>query len=548
MNVDPLRFLGLAFASADLLLEIDPDMGVVTFAAGAGRRLAGESDASLIGRAWRDLVAAADVEVAEALIMGLDDGERRGPAQVRLAGAGAAATRASLATFRMPQNEGRISCSLAVAGGAVAGGAGGGLHDRIEFEAIAKALIEATRTLGPDLELGLIGPNGLADAKAGMGSEDARALQQRVAGALRAESYADAATELGEERFAVLRRRDESTDAIERRLSRILGEAIQPTAQAIPIDPEASPSRTLRAMRYALDGFLADGAAPAGATLSDALGRSVRRTVAQASAFGAMVAARDFKLVYQPVVSLADGLTHHHEALVRFEGERSPFSTIRMAEDLDIIEDLDLAIAEEVVKRLRADSTGALRLAVNVSGRTMVSPDFFDSIAGLVRDGGVASRLMLEVTESAAIDDLALADRHIQAMRDMGVQVCLDDFGAGAASFAYLHHLSVDVVKIDGSYVRELTSSGRGDTLIRHLVGLCHELGVTVVAEMVETQAVEDVLRRAGVDFAQGWLYGQPASEPRSPGSTQAIGAVRPAERPAAIAPARRRGAIEQWG
>ena len=79
MNVDPLRFLGLAFASADLLLEIDPDMGVVTFAAGAGRRLAGESDASLIGRAWRDLVAAADVEVAEALIMGLDDGERRGP-------------------------------------------------------------------------------------------------------------------------------------------------------------------------------------------------------------------------------------------------------------------------------------------------------------------------------------------------------------------------------------------------------------------------------------------------------------------------------------
>ena len=186
--------------------------------------------------------------------------------------------------------------------------------------------------------------------------------------------------------------------------------------------------------------------------------------------------------------------------------------------------------------RLRADTTGALRLAVNVSGRTMGSPDFFRSIAALVSKGSVAKRLMLEVTESAAIDDMALAEKHVQAMRALGVQVCLDDFGAGAASFAYLHQLSVDVVKIDGSYVRELTSTGRGDTLIRHLVGMCHELGVTVVAEMVETQAVEDVLRRAGVDFAQGWLYGQPTAEPRA------------SSKSAPAAAARRRGAIEQWG
>ena len=545
MTVDPLRFLGLAFASADLLLEIDPDQGVVTFAAGAGRQLAGETDASLVGKPWRDLIAAQDLAVAEALILGLEDGERRGPAQVDLTGAGVTGNCAAIATFRMPQNQGRISCSLAMAGRASAGRRDtSGLHDRADFERIAKALIEATRTLGPELELGLIGLDGLEGAKAKMGAEDARALQQRVAGALRAESYADAATELGDERYAVLRRRGESAEAVERRLSRILGEAIAPTAQVIAVDAAASPSRTLRAMRFALDGFLANGAVPATANLSDAFGQSVRKTVAEASAFGAMVEARDFKMVYQPVISLADGATHHYEALVRFDGERSPFSTIRMAEDLDIIEDLDLAIAEEVVGRLRADSTGALKLAVNVSGRTMVSPDFFRAIAALVKDGGIAERLMLEVTESAAIDDLALAERHIQAMRGMGVQVCLDDFGAGAASFAYLHQLSVDVVKIDGSYVRELTSSGRGDTLIRHLVGMCHELGVTVVAEMVETQAVEEVLRRAGVDFAQGWLYGQPAAEPGQP----AKGAASVPDKSAPVAAARRRGEIEQWG
>ena len=541
MTVDPLRFLGLAFASADLLLEIDPVLGVVTFAAGAGRQLAGQSDAGLIGLPWRELVAAADLPVAEALIHGLEDGERRGPGQISLAGPGETEGCAALATFRMPQNQGRISCSLAMAGRPAASRRGDdGLHDRADFERIARALIEAARTLGPDLELGLIGLDGLKDARAKMGAEDARALQRRIAGALRAESYADAATELGDERFAILRRRGESAAAIERRLSRILGEAIAPTAHGVAIDAASSSGRTLRAMRFALDGFLSTGTAPTAANLTEALGHSVRKTVAEASAFGTMVEARDFKLVYQPVVSLADGSTHHYEALVRFDGELSPFSTIRMAEDLDIIEDLDLAIAEEAVKRLRADPTGALRLAVNVSGRTMVSPDFFRSIADLVRGGGVAERFMLEITESAAIDNLVVAESHIQAMRAMGVRICLDDFGAGAASFAYLHQLSVDVVKIDGSYVRELTSSGRGDTLVRHLVGLCHELGVTVVAEMVETQAVEDVLRRAGVDFAQGWLYGQPSSEPRARGPAPTACA--------AVAPARRRGAIEQWG
>jgi EAL domain-containing protein (putative c-di-GMP-specific phosphodiesterase class I) len=541
LTVDPLRFLGLAFASADLLLEIDPDNGLVTFAAGAGRRLAGETDASLIGHPWRHIVAAPDLCVAEALILGLEDGERRGPAQIALAGPDGEQTRASIATFRMPQNGGRVSCSLAMAGQAPASRRGpDGLRERADFERVAKALIEAARTLGPELELGLIGLNGLKGAKAGMGAEDARALQQRIAGALRAESYADAATELGDDRFAVLRRRGEAPEIMERRLSRILGEAVSPSAQTVAVDAASSPSRTMRAMRFALDGFLATGAAPTAASLSEALGQSVRKTVAEASAFGAMVEARDFKLVYQPVISLTDGATHHYEALVRFDGERSPFTTIRMAEDLDIIEDLDLAIAEEAIKRLRNDPTGALRLAINVSGRTMVSPDYFKAVAKLIEGGDVARRLMLEVTESAAIDDLPLAEQHIQAMRAMGVQICLDDFGAGAASFAYLHQLSVDVVKIDGSYVRELTSSGRGDTLIRHLVGLCHELGVTVVAEMVETQAVEDVLRRAGVDFAQGWLYGQPASEPGAQPKTE--------PKSAPIAPARRRGAVEQWG
>ena len=335
----------------------------------------------------------------------------------------------------------------------------------------------------------------------------------------------------------MLRRKGEPPEALAKRLSRVLGASMEPKAHTVGVDAAQNPGKLMRALRFSLDSFLADGEAPEASSLSDVLGQSEQRTVSQAGAFGAVVQARNFKLVFQPVVNLADGSVHHHEALIRFEGDASPFSMIRMAEELDIIEDLDCAVAEETVKRLRADRTGKSRLAFNASGRSIISSTFIEAIESLAKPGGgLADRLIVEITETAAIDDLALARRHIEVLQAMGLQVCLDDFGAGAASFAYLQQLPVNVVKIDGSYVRELTSSGRDDALIRHLVGLCHELGVTTVAEMVETQAAADILRRAGVDFAQGWLYGQPTNEPQAP--SKAV--VMPA--------ARRRGVVSNLG
>ena len=110
--------------------------------------------------------------------------------------------------------------------------------------------------------------------------------------------------------------------------------------------------------------------------------------------------------------------------------------------------------------------------------------------------------------------DLARADRHVQAMRSAGCEVCLDDFGAGAASLAYLQQLTLDVVKIDGRYIRDLQHGGREATFVRHLVNMCGELKVRTLAEMVETPEAEDAVRRAGVDYAQGWLYGRAGETP----------------------------------
>jgi EAL domain-containing protein (putative c-di-GMP-specific phosphodiesterase class I) len=530
------RFLGLAFAAADLLFEVDAQ-GLVAFAAGAGNRLAGRDDKSLIGRPWRELFADVDQPLAEALITNLEDGERRGPVAVGLAaGPDASPLHATLGVFRLPQIAPRLSCVLTLTSrGGASGLASDGLRDRAEFETIAKSLIEAARMTGPGLELGLVEFGGLAAERGRLDREGVEALERRVAGALRAEAYGDAATSLGGERYALVRRKDASIDAMSRRLTRVLGAALDPKVHAVAVDGATTSRRMMRMLRYALDNFLTEGGAPDVSSLMDLIGHSVHRTVAEASAFGAVVEARRFKLVYQPVVSLRDCSVHHHEALVRFEGDASPFAMIRMAEELDIIEALDCAVADEVVKRLRQDRTGKLRLAVNVSGRTITSPSFMQAVARHAAGGGLSGRLIFEITESAAIDDLGIAQNHVQALQKQGFEVCLDDFGAGAASYAYLQQLSVNVVKIDGAYVRESTRSGRDDAMIRHLVHLCRELKVKTVAEMVETQAVEDLLRKAGVDFAQGWLYGQPAAEPQA---TVKAG-------PSA---ARRKGAVEQWG
>jgi EAL domain-containing protein (putative c-di-GMP-specific phosphodiesterase class I) len=531
------RFVGFAFATADLLFEID-DQGVVTYATGAGSQLTGRGANAIVGLSFLDLFDPADQPTARAVLDGLVDGERRGPVELQLAPQPEIAARlAGLSMFRLPQKPPRTSCALTLSARKPRPRtATGGLQSRSEFEAVARGLIEVARSGGVELELGLVEFAGLLAKRQQLSAEDAEALDLKLAGALRAEAIEDAATDLGDQRFALLRRKGEPMEALASRLGRVLGAGLEPTAHAVSVDADQTPNRLMRALRFSLDSFLAEGDAPKAASLSEVLGQSLQRTVSQAGAFGALVKSRAFKLVYQPVVALADGRTHHYETLIRFEGDQSPFGMIRMAEELDIIEDLDCAVAEETVKRLRADRTGRLSLAFNASGRSIISPNFVQALERLTQAGDLTERLILEITESAAIDDLAVARRHIEALQAMGLQVCLDDFGAGASSFAYLQQLPVDVVKIDGSYVRELTGSGRDDALIRHLVSLCRELQVSTVAEMVETQAVEDLLRRSGVDYAQGWLYGQPGSEPQSPAKTPGPSA------------ARRRGAVTQWG
>lgn len=233
---------------------------------------------------------------------------------------------------------------------------------------------------------------------------------------------------------------------------------------------------------------------------------------------------------------------HHSELLVRFEDGKSPQDIINFAEDMQIISELDLEICRAAVSLLMTNPEAA-PIAVNVSAHSIECPRFIGTIADLLRREVPGERLIFEVTEAAQFVNLSAANAAIRRLRELGHRVCLDDFGAGAAGFSYLQALDVDFVKFDGRYIRQILEDDRSRMMLKAMAGLCRELGIETVGEMIETEAQASLLRGLGIGFGQGYLFGRPAPEP----PTSRRGKRQPtAVQPVSIA-ARRQEAREVW-
>ncbi len=528
-----LRLIGLAFAAADLMFEID-DGGRVTFAMGAAQHLTGRSDVELVGTAWMELFSSADQDLLAVLFKSLKPGERQGPLRVGLHEPTdeAPSRQVWLSLCRLPQTPTKVSCAVSIAGvsGLDAATGADGLIEPGDFQVLADKLIEEAGRAGLPLSLDLVELTGLEARLAGLDAATAEQERRRLAAALRAESYAGSgATEVARDRFALVRSADAPAARLNARLSQAVAGGISPTTARMALDG-GSAAQNIRAMRYALDRYIEDGPTAA----AEGFKATVERTVRDTLRFKSIVASGAFHLAYQPVVALDDDRVHHFEALARFDADASPADTIRLAEELDLITDFDLAVAQGVAKALKAAKPD-ISIAANISALSLMRPAFVEALLEVTaKETALRPRLLLEVTETVRLDDLDQAERIISRLRDAGHVVCLDDFGAGAASLEYLRHLKVDFVKIDGRYVRELTDGSRDAMILKHVVGLCRDLKIATIAEMVETRPTARLLKDLGVDLGQGWAFGKPASHP-----------IR--EAPVAVS-ARRMGEREQWG
>jgi EAL domain-containing protein (putative c-di-GMP-specific phosphodiesterase class I) len=539
-----LQLLGLAFCASDLAFEIDR-WGLVTLAIGAAEQLTGASAADMQGLHWSDLMGPDETDLLAAMLENLRPGERQGPMRVSLAPRrGEKLDRfANLSVFRLPENGGNLSCALSLGGAPTAAVTRhAGLLDRASFEAATAAAIAEAAESGSPVRLALVQLGGLSHAMSGLDASLAADARRKIAAAMRLESQGGlGASEIADERFALVRSASGSEERLVRRIRQICGEAVTPVTAELLVGG-AAPEQGLRAVRYALDRYISGGAGDA----ADSFEAMFKRTAEESVKFRAALTSGAFHLVYQPVVQLGDHGLHHHEALTRFEGTESPAAAIQLAEELGMIMDLDYAVAKTVVGVL-ADADARVKIAANISAVSLMNPQFLASLVALTASAPkLRPRLLFEITETQKLENLADAARVVATLRELGHPICLDDFGAGAATLEYLSRLEVDLIKFDGRYIKSLDRRPRDSAVIKHVAALCRELGIGTIAEMIETEEVAAVARRLGVAMGQGWLYGKPTLTIRNPVQAEAA-AIRPAlvHGPAA---ARRKGATESWG
>lgn len=222
------------------------------------------------------------------------------------------------------------------------------------------------------------------------------------------------------------------------------------------------------------------------------------------------------RLHFQGVHSCATSQLRHMEALVRMEDKDNPDQPIMpgtfipVAEKSGKILDIDRWVIRECINLLAAHPN-IPAIALNVSGRSLGEPTLPRYISdSLKREDVSPARLIVEITETAAVSDLNDAQRFIDAMRESGSQTCLDDFGAGFSSFAYLKHLNVDMLKIDGQFIKNLPADHNNQVFVRAIIEVAKGLQKRTVAECIEDEGSLEMLRNLGVDLGQGYHLSEP--------------------------------------
>ncbi|MGE0255210.1 MAG: putative bifunctional diguanylate cyclase/phosphodiesterase [Alphaproteobacteria bacterium] len=230
-------------------------------------------------------------------------------------------------------------------------------------------------------------------------------------------------------------------------------------------------------------------------------------------------ALRDDRIVlaYQPVVDAGDGRPVFWEGLARMideDGNLVPAGAyVPIVEQMGLMRLIDRRVLDLGIATLEQHRD--VSLSINVSGLTAVDPVWLRRLSeALAHRPDMAARLILEITETVALDDIDESSRFVRTLAELGCRVALDDFGAGFTSFRHLRSLNVAMVKIDGSFVRGLAGNADNMLFVRTLLQLAKGMGLTAVAEWVETEVEADILRQEGADFLQGFHCGRPTRTP----------------------------------
>jgi diguanylate cyclase (GGDEF)-like protein len=228
----------------------------------------------------------------------------------------------------------------------------------------------------------------------------------------------------------------------------------------------------------------------------------------------------EFRVVYQPIVSLDNGQLAGFEALIRWQhperGFVNPADFIPLAEDTGLIVPIGLWILRKACQQLakwqwQAAGNRDLFMSVNLSSKQVAQPSLVTEIQDILEETSVEARyLKLEITESAVMDNAEMSARLLKRLKALGVQLSIDDFGTGYSSLGYLHRFPVNTLKIDRSFVGRIGEAAENIEIVRTIISLAENIGMEVVAEGVETLSQLTQLRKLNCRYGQGYLFSRP--------------------------------------
>lgn len=492
------RMAMFAFTSADLLLEIGLD-GTILYAEGAFRRYFGRPGEAFLHHKVETLFDPSDRKLFEFLLAVLSSRSRVPPVIIRLNDdkhtpailnivRGASPAPGVFLTLSQPPSDAINLQSIVI-------------HSAADFvdQAVEHMLADTTQSSLTFVEV--------EDQSGGLQqAEIHQALNQAVPNETKIGDMAPG-------RFGIIDPKIEPAE-LERRVVEALhrfGRNATVSATAISLATGDLPAeKAVSILKLLLESFMLEGAPGITAAANGkGLTGAIEEIRWQSRRIANAIREKLFELEYQPICDIKTRDIHHYEALIRpFEGLPPAYRFVRVAEEAGLSEQLDLAVLTKAIELAK----GRAIIAVNISGYSVQNKTFQSAFLNIAKDRH--RNLIVELTETAEIQERETANHFFQRLSESGIDICFDDFGAGAAGLQYIRDFPVDFVKIDGSYVRASLTNGRQRAILYSMIEMARAVGARTIAEFVETEDQARLMEQMGVDFIQGWLVGKPVPLP----------------------------------